>query len=380
VHRLAGVPGEDLDGVHSATEFVGWYNGNLDGNPDYTDIPFDLSGERAVIIGNGNVALDVARILLADHRRLARTDITDHALAALAASNIAEVVVLGRRGPAQAGYTTAELLALLDLPGVDVLVDAGEAALDTVSRELLERDDAEPAARLKAALAAEISVRPSSGAPKRIVLRYLTSPRRIAGAGRVESIQLTRNSLVRNPDGSVRAEAGYQSEVLHTGLVLKSVGYRGSPVDDVPFDPGRDVIPNAQGRVLTGPGGQVVPRVYVAGWIKRGPSGVIGSNKACARETVRQLLADVASGVVTPAPDRLDLVALLRARQPGAIGFADWIRVDTAERLAGRAASRPRVKFVTRQDMLDVAQEGGDASIPATNISRNGRYRSTSSR
>jgi ferredoxin--NADP+ reductase len=349
--RVTAVPGEDLAGVHSATEFVGWYNGN----PDHADAAFDLSGERAVIIGNGNVALDVARILLADPARLAQTDITDHALAALQRSNIHEVVILGRRGPAQAAYTNPELLALLDLPGVDVRAEAGETAIDPLSRALLDAHDAEPAARLKAALATEISARRSSGAPKRIVLRYLSSPTRIVGTDRVESVQLARNALVSHRDGGVRAETGPESETLRTGLVLKSVGYRGLAINGVPFDPVRDVIPNDAGRVLAGPGGGVMPRLYVVGWIKRGPSGVIGTNRRCARETVEHLVRDVASGVVSPAPDRRDLVELLRARQPSAIGFDEWTRVDSAERLAGRPAGRPRVKFVTRKEMLEVA-------------------------
>lgn len=349
--RPSDVPGADLPGVHSATEFVAWYNGR----PESADRAFDLSCERAVVVGNGNVAVDVARILLTDPEVLARTDIADHALEALRTSRIREVVILGRRGPAQAAYTNPELLALRELDGVDIVVDAAEAEPDPLSAEYLAAPDAEPAARLKARLARELSNRAPTGAAKRLVLRFLTSPVRFDGAGAVSAVHVARNTLVRAEDGALRAMAGGELDPIDAGLVLQSIGYRGHPVPGVPFDVARGVIPNAAGRVLSEPDGTPVPRMYATGWIKRGPTGVIGTNKRCSRETVACLLEDAAAGLLPTAPDRAALDDLLRERQPAALGYPGWSRIDVAERLAGRRADRPRVKFTTVDALLGAA-------------------------
>jgi ferredoxin/flavodoxin---NADP+ reductase len=260
-------------------------------------------------------------------------------------SNIREVVVLGRRGPAQAAYTNPELMALLDLPDVDIVVDPLEVALDELTREQLDRPGAEPAMRTKVLLAQELSAGVPTGASKRIVFRYLTSPVRFEGDDTVSAVHVARNVLVRADDGSVRAEMGHQSELISTGLVLQSVGYRGSAVAGVPFDEASGVIPNRAGRVLSEPDGPSVPRLYVAGWIKRGPSGVIGTNKRCAKETVANLLEDVANGLVPKAPDRAGLVDVLACKSPDELGYHDWAQIDVAERLAGRETGRPRVKL-----------------------------------
>ena len=350
VDRASDVPGADLPGVHSATELVAWYNGH----PDYADRTFDVSSTRAVVVGNGNVAIDVARILLTDPDVLAHTDIADHALEALRASRILEVVILGRRAPAQAAYTNPELIALLDLDDVDVIVDSGEAVPDPLTAEDLASPDCEPATRLKAQLAQELSMRPSTGAPKRLVLRYLTSPVRFVGSDAVTDVHIARNTLMRADDGTLRARSGTESETISAGLVLQAIGYRGTGIAGVPFDASRGVVPNAAGRVLTEPDGSPVPRMYVTGWIKRGPTGVIGTNKRCARETVTCLLEDVAAGLLPVAPDRDGLTDLLSRRQPNALDYAAWTRIDTAERLAGRASGRPRVKF-TALDTLRAA-------------------------
>lgn len=339
--RTSELPGSELPGVHSATEFVAWYNGQ----PGYADRTFDLSSERAVVIGNGNVAIDVARILLTDPALLERTDIADHALEALRTSRIREVVVVGRRGPAQAAYTNPELLALLDLAGVDIVVDAGEAETDPLTAEDLVA--AEPAVRLKAALARELSARPTTGAAKRLVLRYLTSPVGFSGSGAVSEVHLAANTLERADDGTLRARTGAESETLTAGLVLQSIGYRGTAVPGVPFDEARAVIPNEAGRVLGEPDGEPVPRLYVTGWIKRGPTGVIGTNKRCARETVTCLLEDAAAGRLPVATDRAALDEMLSRSAPTRLGYPQWSRIDTAERLAGRRAGRPRVKLTT---------------------------------
>jgi ferredoxin--NADP+ reductase len=349
--RPSDVPGADLPGVHSATDFVAWYNGH----PDAADRTFDLSCDRAVIVGNGNVAIDVARILLTEPDRLARTDIADHALDALRHSRVREVVVLGRRGPAQAAYTNPELLALLDLDGVDVVVDAEEAALDALSAEDLEASDAEPAARLKAQLAGELALRSATGATRRLVLRYLTSPVEFSGQGTVSAVRVARTTLERAGDGTLCARTGADVEQISAGLVLQSIGYRGKAVRGVPFDDSRGVIPNAAGRVLTESGGPPLPRVYATGWIKRGPTGVIGTNRRCARETIACLLEDAAAGLLPVAPDRRGLDILLRQRQPVTLGYPEWSRIDTAERLAGRSTGRPRIKLTCLDALQNAA-------------------------
>jgi ferredoxin--NADP+ reductase len=340
--RRLEVPGEELTGSHAATDFVAWYNGH----PDHVDVAPDLSTERVVVVGNGNVALDLARILLTPPDDLERTDIADHALEALRASQVREVVLLGRRGPAQAAYTSSELLALARLPGVDVIIDPADIA-DEVTAGQLADGTATAAVRLKTELAAELAERAPTGAPRRVVLRFLAAPVELVGDDTVEGIRIARTRLVPSDDGtSVRAEATDEVETLETGLVLRSVGYRGRAVPGVPFDDVRGVIPNAAGRVLDATGGAALPAVYTVGWIKRGPSGSIGSNRVCATETVSSLLEDVAAGVVVPAPERSALDDLLAERAPEAADLAAWHRLDRAERQAGAERGRPRVKFV----------------------------------
>ncbi|MDV7352708.1 FAD-dependent oxidoreductase [Rhodococcus oxybenzonivorans] len=347
--RKLGVPGEDLLGSHTATEFVAWYNGH----PDYANRSFDLSGERAVVVGNGNVALDVARILLTDPDELERTDIADHALAALRDSNVREVVVLGRRGPAQAGYTNPEMLALRHLPDVDLIIDSGEVATDELTQAILDADDTEPSVKSKVTFAQEVAAEGPSGRPKRLILRYLSSPTDIVGTDRVESVRLTRNRLEQESDGAVVAVPTDVTETIDTGLVLRAVGYHGVAVPDLPFDIARGVIPNAGGRVVDPESRTAIPGVYAAGWIKRGPSGVIGTNKKCAMDTVDLLLQDYLAGALpTPSHDADSIAALVTERQPNVIDFAGWTAIDSAERAAGKARERPRVKFVDEQSIM----------------------------
>ncbi|AXY53416.1 FAD-dependent oxidoreductase [Rhodococcus ruber] len=339
-----GIPGEDLPGSHAATEFVAWYNGH----PDYADRVFDLSGERAVLVGNGNVALDVARILTMDVDELARTDIADHALEALRRSNIREVVLLGRRGPAQAAYSNPEFLALGDLNGVDVVVDESELDLDPASAELAAAD---PAVAMRMRLAREYARREPRPGNKRIVFRYLVSPTAIEGTDRVTGLRAVRNELIPGDDGALVARPTEQTLHLDAQLVLRSIGYRGVPLPGVPFDERRAIVPNEDGRV-TGAG----PGVYVTGWIKRGPSGVIGTNKACAKETVAALLADFDAGrLARPAYGRRELDRLLGQRRPSRVGLSGWHEIDEAERAAGRAAGRPRVKLTDRARLTKTA-------------------------
>ncbi|MET8873438.1 FAD-dependent oxidoreductase [Nocardia sp. NPDC004604] len=349
--RRLGVPGEDLPGSHSATEFVAWYNGH----PDFADRHFDLSAERAVIVGNGNVALDVARVLTVDPDELAKTDIADYALDALRASNIREVVVLGRRGPLQAAYTSPEFLALTHLKGVDIVVDEADLALDPASQALLDDPEVEPSLQLKYTLAEEFAAGRRDPANKRIVFRYLTSPTALHGTEHVESVEFAHNELV-SENGQLVARATDRTETLETGLLLRSIGYKGEPIKGLPFDERRAVIPNEHGRVI-GEDGVPLPGVYVSGWIKRGPRGVIGSNRIDSEETVEQLLADFSTGRLgAPQADRAALKALLAQRQADLVDRAGWKAIDTAEKSAGKAAGRPRVKFTTREDLLKAAR------------------------
>jgi ferredoxin--NADP+ reductase len=349
--RRMGIPGEDLAGSHPATEFVAWYNGH----PDFRECRFDLSGERAVVVGVGNVAVDVARILCRTPEELATTDIADHALAALRESRIREVVLLGRRGPAQAAFTNPEIKEMGELAGADVQARPEETELDPLSRQELERAPDRATAR-KVELLQGYARRAPTGKPRRLVLRFLVSPVALLGdaAGRVAAIRLVRNRLQATPAGSLKAEPTGEHEELATGLVFRSVGYRGVPLPGVPFHDDWGVIWNERGRVLDPVTRQPVVGEYAAGWIKRGPSGVIGTNKPDAAETVACMLEDLARGVVlAPAyPDPAAIEALVRQRQPRVVSYADWRRLDAIEIAAGKAAGRPRVKLTRVEEML----------------------------
>jgi ferredoxin--NADP+ reductase len=351
--KSLGIPGEDLPGSRAATEFVGWYNGH----PDYRDLDFDLSVERAVVIGNGNVAADVTRILTLSLPELERTDVADHALEALRESRIREVVVLGRRGPAQAAFTSAELRELGRLDGVDTRVDPAEIELDPVSREWLDSEGTFTA-RKNVELLREIASRPpDAGAQRRIVLRFLRSPVEIRGTGAAEAVDVVRNKIVRADDGTLRArQAGDEVETIEAGLVLRSVGYRAVPLPDVPFEERRFVLPNERGRVLT-PDGDPVTGVYAVGWIKRGPTGILGTNKRDAEETVDCLVEDLRAGALnTPADDAGEEIdALLAERCPGHVTVEGWRAIDLQELERGRTEQRPRVKLASRDALLDAA-------------------------
>jgi ferredoxin--NADP+ reductase len=359
--RRLGIPGEDLPGSHAATAFVAWYNGH----PDARHLEFDLSGPRAVVVGNGNVALDVARILTKDVAALRRTDIADHALDALRRSAVEEVVVLGRRGAAQAAFTYPELLALTQLPDVDVVVEADPLEFEDTSRAADPGSRVDYAVGLKLGLLRELAERGPGTAPRRIVLRFMASPVEVVGEGRVEALRVARNELAQDTDGRVSARATDDVQTLDAGLVLRSIGYRGRATPGVPFDEAVGRIPNDHGAVVDGASGSPVPGLYAAGWVKRGPTGVIGTNKRCARETVDRLLADHAGGLL-PAPtggaDALD--ALLRGRVERRLGHRDWQRLDEHERAAGVRDGRPRVKLTDPAEMVRVATAPSAALAP----------------
>jgi ferredoxin/flavodoxin---NADP+ reductase len=349
--RRLGIEGEDLPGSWAATEFVAWYNGH----PDYRDLEFDLSGRTAVVIGNGNVAADVARMLALTYEELAVTDVADHALEVLRDSSITEIVVLGRRGPAQAAFTNPEVLELGELADADVIVDPRDVDLDAASRAWIESDDADITSRRNVEIFTEYSQRTPEGKRKRVVLRFLTSPVEIVGDGKVEGVVVERNELVQADDGSLKARSTGERETIPADLVFRSVGYRGVALAGVPFDDARAVIPNEQGRVLTEAGGEQVPGQYVVGWIKRGPSGIIGTNKRDAQETVKALLEDVAAGRMLDCtqPERESIEALLAERCGDHVTYAHWETIDQAEREAGEPHGRPRVKFCTVAELLD---------------------------
>jgi ferredoxin/flavodoxin---NADP+ reductase len=359
--KSLGVPGEDLPGSWAATELVAWYNGH----PDYRGLEFDLSAERAVVIGNGNVAADVTRMLTLSARELERTDVADHALEALRESRIRQVIVLGRRGPAQAAFTSAELRELGHLDGVDTRVDPDDVELDPVSRRWLA-EEGTFTARKNVELLGEFAARPARpDARRRIDLRLLVSPVEIRGTGRVEAIDVRRNEIVRADDGSLRARALDEDvETIECGLVLRSVGYRAVPLPDVPFDERSFVLPNERGRVVT-PDGQPLSGVYAVGWIKRGPTGILGTNKRDAEETVSCLAEDLAAEALPqpPNPGREQIDALLAERKPDLVTAEAWRTIDAHELERGRRKQRPRVKLASRDELLSAA--GATAPSPA---------------
>lgn len=357
--KSLGIAGEDLPGSWAATEFVAWYNGH----PDYRELQFDLSAPRAVVIGNGNVAADVVRMLTLSAAELERTDVADHALEALRESRIEEVIVLGRRGPAQAAFTSAELRELGQLDGVDTRVDRDDLELDAVSREWLA-EAGTFTARKNVELLREFAARPErAGARRRIELRFLCSPVQIRGSGKAEAIDVCRNEIVRADDGLLRARAvDDEVETIDCGLVLRSVGYRAVPLPDVPFDERRFVLPNERGRVLT-PDGEPLHGVYAVGWIKRGPTGILGTNKRDAEETVSRLVEDLDAAALPqpPNPEREQIDALLAERKPDLVTVAGWRAIDGHELTSGRNEQRPRVKLASREELLvaaGVAEQG----------------------
>jgi ferredoxin--NADP+ reductase len=332
--RRMGIPGEDLPGSWAATEFVAWYNGH----PDFQELSFDLSCEQAVVIGNGNVAVDVARMLALTPEELDQTDTTDAAIEAFNGAGIREIVMVGRRGPAQAAFTTPELIELGELAGADVIVDPadleGAVPTDTNSERNLD-------------VLRGFAGREPEGKPKRLVLRFLRSPLAILGEERVEAIELGHNRLEADEHGTLRAVPAGETETLACGIVFRSVGYRGVALPGVPFDEGRGTIPNE--------GGRVGERTYVAGWIKRGPTGVIGTNKKDAGETVQLLLEDLFDG---PRLDRdpSDIERLLSERGVRLVVYAGWTSIDELERAAGDPLGRPRVKLCTWDELLAAAE------------------------
>jgi ferredoxin/flavodoxin---NADP+ reductase len=344
--RHMGIPGENLPGSWPATEFVAWYNGH----PDYQDLEFDLSGPCAVVVGAGNVALDVGRMLALAPDEILPTDTTDAAIEAILGSGIEEIVLLARRGPAQAAFTTPELKELGELADADVVVDPHDLVLDPASEAALEHDTN---ARRNVEVLREYASRTPAGKRRTIRLRFAVSPVAILGDERVEGVEIVRNRLIADESGRVSAEPTGEHETIPCGIVFRSVGYQGVALPGVPFDERRATIPNDCGRVVDTPG------VYCAGWIKRGPSGVIGTNKKDATETVDLLLEDARAGNLArgnPAATAETVERLLAERGVEHVTYMGWEAIDAEEMNRGVPFGRPRVKLLTWDELRAAAR------------------------
>ncbi len=348
--RSLGIPGEDLAGSHAATEFVAWYNGH----PDYQDYEFDLSQESVAVIGVGNVAVDVCRILSRTPEELAKTDIADQALEALRKSNVKNVYMIGRRGPAQAAFTSPEVKELGELDDADVIVLPEEAELDLLSHKMLQANQ-DRSIRKKIEILQGYAEQEELTKPRQLTIRFLVSPTEIIGEnGRVTGIKLVKNELYKTEDGSLRPRPTEAYEEIPVGLVFRSVGYRGVSLPGVPFHDRWGVILNEDGRVLDPEQNTPVVGEYTAGWVKRGPSGVIGTNKPDALETVQCMIDDVENGVhLNPAHPQIEAAeALIRERQPKFVSYDDWLHLNEMEVAKGEETGRPRVKFTRVEEML----------------------------
>ena len=342
-----GIPGEELPGSWSAREFVAWYNGH----PDYSSLTFDLNCERAVVVGNGNVALDVARILTMPVTELEKTDIADYALEVLLHSRIKEVVILGRRGHMQGAFHNPELEELGQHENVQVIVEAGDSSTDTETR--MDSEDWET--RRKVKTLEVLANKRVEGATKRIVFRFLSSPIELFGNGKVEQLRLVRNRLVPDGQGGFSAQPTAEESVLGAELVLRAIGYRGNPFPGLPFDEHRGVIENSGGRVTDK--GEVLAGVYVTGWIKRGPKGIIGTNRKCAGEVVACLVEDARNDCLKPATKTASSVQeILKKRQPDLMELKNWLAIDRHELMSGKPLDRPRIKITDTETMLSVAR------------------------
>jgi len=346
--RHLNIIGETLQGSHAATEFVGWYNGH----PDYRHHQFDLTSKRVAIIGMGNVAIDCARILCQDPENLAKTDIAQHALEALRQSEVEEVFLIGRRGPVQAAFTPAEVRELLHLPKVDAVMRASDLELDEHSKEELSK--ASRNTKLNMEILQQIHDQGDRGNPRKLHLCFLISPTKIEGSERVKGLELVHNEIVKE-GGVLRAKATDEVMHLNVDMVFRSIGYMGEAIPGLPFDDRRGTLPNDQGQLLDGVGGKLLNQEYTAGWIKRGPSGVIGTNKQDATETVSRLKKNWQTSP-TPQPKLVqhDLQDLLEEKQIQFVSFEGWKKLDKIEIEQGQQNGKSRHKICEVPEMLDL--------------------------
>ncbi|MEQ8832993.1 MAG: NADP oxidoreductase [Miltoncostaeaceae bacterium] len=357
--RRMWIPNEHLPGSHSATEFVGWYNAH----PDYRRLRFNLEGAAAAVVGNGNVAMDVARILASPAEALGKTDIADDALEALSASTIRTIHILGRRGPAQAAFTNKEIREFGELPGVDVVVDPADLELDEASAAWVEREGDKTTER-NLAILRDYAERPLTGAATQVVLHFAVSPVEVLGPDRVTGLVLAHNDLYADEDGSVRPRQTERRTTIPVDLVFRAIGYKGEPLTGLPFDERGGIIPNRAGRIVDPAHDEPVLGEYVCGWIKRGPQGVIGTNKPCAQEAVDSLIDDVREGRITrEVSPREVLERVLSERQRDLVTYSDWQVLDALERERGEADGRPRVKFTRIEEMLEALAERRNTAV-----------------
>ena len=345
--RRMGIPGEDLPGSWAATELVAWYNGH----PDYQHREFDLSGERAVVVGAGNVALDVVRMLALAPEEIRPTDTTDAAIETILGSGLKEIVLLARRGPAQAAFTTPELKELGELADADVVVDPADLELDPASEASLEHDTN---AHRNVEVLREFATRKPAGKKRAIHLRFAVSPVAILGDERVEAVEIVRNELVADDAGRIRAVPTEERETIPSGVVFRSVGYLAIALPGLPFDEERATLPHEGGRVLD-PESKHVSGVYCTGWIKRGPTGVIGTNKKDATETIELLLEDARAGLLArgdPAATAESVDELLASRGVEYVTYAGWEAIDAEERARGEPHGRPRIKLGSWDELV----------------------------
>ena len=340
-YRRLGIPGEDLPGSISATEFVAWYSGH----PDHSEIVhLRPDAEAAAVIGVGNVAVDVARILAKHVDELRGTDIPHPVLEKLAESKIRDVYIFGRRGPAQAKFTTKELRELGELANADIIVDPQEIALDAASEAEIARVQA---MQRNIEILRDFAGRAPEGKPRRLHLRFLASPVEIRGTSAVEELVVEKNRL----DERGNAVGTGEFETIPMQMVLRAVGYRGRALPGVPFDARAHVIPNVLGRVVDEAGNPLIGQ-YTTGWIKRGPSGVIGTNKACASETARELIDDVPKLTRASDPNPASVDALLAGRGINVTSWADWLALDNHEKKIGSETGRERAKITNPHAVL----------------------------
>lgn len=345
--RKLGIPGEDLNGVYSATEFVFWYNGH----PDYVDHGSRLDEARRVaVIGNGNVAMDVARVLGRAPDELAATDIAAGALEELHASSVREVILVGRRGPAQAAYSPKEIQEIGKLESCDLVITPRYAALDPATRAWMAEHQVPANVQSNIDYVNEVSLRGEGDNERKIRCWFLASPVEFIGEeGKLTHVKFRRNELVQR-NGRLSAMPTEETWLEPVQLVFKAIGYRGVPIPGVPFREDWGLIPNEAGRVLHEAGGQVLPGQYVVGWAKRGPSGLIGSNRPDSKATVEAFLEDLPG---LPAPSGgSDVGELLGERDVRFVSWADWTRLDAEELRLGEERGKVREKFVSIPEML----------------------------
>src|SRR5690242_1895393 len=348
--KRLGIPGEDLNGSHAATEFVAWYNGH----PDHCGLEVDLQAKQVVVVGAGNVAIDVARMLALAPSELEITDTADHAMDVLRTSGIKEITILARRGPLQAAWTNPELLEMGELERADLEVVGGE--LDDLSTVALQ--EADKTRRRNVEIMQEYAARPKTGKPITVRFRFLASPVELLGDdnGHVRAVKIENNAIVARDDGSLAARGTASFEEVPAQLVFRSIGYGGEPVAGIPFDEKRGLILNAGGRVTDADGTQQ-PGEYVSGWIKRGPSGVIGTNKKDSQDTVDKILEDAAAGLLNQPPED-DIEALIANNCADVVTWDGWQAIDAIETAVGEGSSpaRPRVKLTEWAALREAAR------------------------